>query len=234
MFVWVCVLILLFALTIFFATYALPRFYLKLNYAMDKSNDRCINRVYEKNGQSLLFEPEEKWRKYINQYIIAERKEKKEIVCKVDKELSYIEFNVVVFDAFNKVTQVIKVCESLDGRGYTKAIELPPETSYVAINVLRADNKTFEEDKELKVSKSKMLGFLLVNAMVVFMEVIGYKICLANIFGGLFRQSILVNFKNVAISLIIAVVLIVINTLVAIIDVKSREKKLMVKVEENA
>lgn len=233
MVVWAFILVIVIVATVFIATYALPRIYLKLRYTVNKSNDRCIKRVYEKHGQSMVFEPEERWRKYINQYVLAERKGKKEMVCKVDKDLSYIEFDVVIFNANSKVTQVIKVKDYVNNTGLTKPIELPEETSYVTVNVLRADNRLFEDHLTAKIPAGRKFRFILINAATVLMEVICFKICFANLFGGVFRDSLLINVEGLISSAIFAGVLIVLNTIIVAIAVKAREKKYTVKVKKN-
>jgi len=233
MVVWAFILVIVIVATVFIATYALPRIYLKLRYTVNKSNDRCIKRVYEKHGQSMVFEPEERWRKYINQYVLAERKGKKEMVCKVDKDLSYIEFDVVIFNANSKVTQVIKAKDYVNNTGLTKPIELPEETSYVTVNVLRADNRLFEDHLTAKIPAGRKFRFILINAATVLMEVICFKICFANLFGGVFRDSLLINVEGLISSAIFAGVLIVLNTIIVAIAVKAREKKYTVKVKKN-
>jgi hypothetical protein len=234
MIVWVFILVALIALTIFIATYALPSIYLRLRYTVDKTNDRCIKRVYEKHGQSMVFEPEEKWRNYIEQYVLAERKGKKELMCKVDKSLDYIEFDIVVFNAMNKVSKIIRAKDGVNGSGFTKPIELPEDTSYLSINIIRADNRLFEDHLTAKVSIGKKIKFLLINALMVITEVICFKICFANLFGGLFRDSMIINLEGLIFSGLVAGVLIILNTVITVIAVKIREIKFTVKVKKDA
>ena len=65
------------------------------------------------------------------------------------------------------------------------------------------------------------------------MEVICFKICFANLFGGVFRDSLLINVEGLISSAIFAGVLIVLNTIIVAIAVKAREKKYTVKVKKN-
>jgi hypothetical protein len=73
MILWIIITVIISIAVIFVATCALPSIYLKFGCNIKSSKDRCIKRVYEPNGQSLVFEPEEKWRKYVKQYILSER-----------------------------------------------------------------------------------------------------------------------------------------------------------------
>ena len=182
----------------------------------------------------MVFQPEEKWRKYIDQYVLSERNGKKELMCKVDPELEYIEFDVVVFNNRDKLECVIKNKELLEQNGYTKIVELPEETSYVSINILKVENQAFEDHVSGKVKKENFGKFLLGSSAVIIMEAIFAKICLANIFGGVLRESFVVNFMSLLISLAIVVVMILINVLLSSIAIKMREKKFTVKVKKNA
>ena len=234
MIIWLLIISLLFTLVIFFATYALPSIYLKMRYTVDKSNDRCIKRVYDRYGQCLVFEPEEKWRDYIEQYVLAERKDKKEVICKIDKSLEYIEYDIVVFNSMDKVSEIINTKEKVDGKGYTTPVLLPEDASYISINIIRADEKTFKENLTAKVTTSNKWKFLIINAALVIVEVVGLKICLANLFGGLFRESVIINLGELLFSITLAGVLILFNTITSLVAVKYREKNFAKKEEKNA
>ncbi len=229
MIVWIVVFVVVVALSIFVATVALPRMYLKLRYTIERSKDRCIKRVYEKDGQSMVFEPEEKWRGYIEQYVLSERKGQKVVMCKVNEELSYIEFDVVVFNAFNKVSEVIKVQDNVAGSGYTKTVELPEDASYLSLCVVRADNKKFRNNLTARSTVGKRFAYYIINAVTVIMEIVAFKICLANILGEEFRESVIFNEQGTLISIILALVLVVVNTIIVAIDIRVRDKKLRLR-----
>ena len=234
MIIWGLALLLVIGVTFYVAAVALPNTFLKLRYSATSSNDRCIKRLHEVNGQSMVFEPEEKWRKYIKQYVLAERSEKKQLKCKLNKDVSYIEFDIAVFNAEQKIETVIKVKDYANGSGYTQTVDLPEETSYVSINVLRVENQYFSDRLTAKIKGSKLFQYILLSALTIFMECILIKTCLSKLFGGAFKESFIINLDGLLITLAIAGVLILINTIIVIITVKSREKKYTVKVNDNA
>ena len=119
MVIWGALLIFVVVISAYFTAVVLPRIFLRLRYTVTDSQDRCIKRIYEVNGQSLIFEPEEKWRKYVKQYILAERRGKKEFICKVDKELNYIVLDVAVFNCQNKLCDVIRIKDFVGESGMT-------------------------------------------------------------------------------------------------------------------
>ena len=61
MIIWYALILLVVSVSAYISAVVLPRAFLRLRYTVTDSNDRCIKRVYEVNGQSLVFEPEEKW-----------------------------------------------------------------------------------------------------------------------------------------------------------------------------
>jgi len=234
MVIWGALLIFVVAISAYFTAVVLPRIFLRLRYTITDSKDRCIKRIYEVNGQSLIFEPEEKWRKYVKQYILAERHGKKEFICKVDKDLNYIVLDVAVFNCQNKLCDVIRIKDFVGESGMTGVVTLPEETSYVSVNVVRVENDLFEDKLSGTLAKGRMFKFVLVNAMLIVVESIWIKICMANLFGGIFRESFVMNLESLITTLLMAGALIIINTIVAAIALKIRAGKYKVKVRKNA
>lgn len=231
---WIIILVIVLCFFGYLVAGVLPRVFLTLRYSVKQSNDRCIKRVYEINGQSLVFEPEIKWRKFVKQYVISEREEKKQLMLKVDKDLSYLVYDVVVFNCRDEIETVLKVNDYIADSEFSKVVDLPAETSYVAIHVLRADHQVFEDHLTAKLPKTQILNYLIVNSLVVVMETIWIKICVSNIFGGVFRESFVMSAEGLLISLIIALLLIILNSIVVVVVLAIRKKKFTVKVKDNA
>lgn len=212
----------------------LPRTFLTLRYNVKQSNDRCIKSVLEVNGKSLVFVPELKWRKFVKQYVISERKDKKQLMLKVDENLSYLVYDVAVFNSRDEVEMVLKVNDFVDCKGYGKIIDLPSETSYVSIQVLKADNQSFSDNLTAKMPKGSVFKFLLVNAFVVIMETVWIKICVSNIFGGIFKESFIIGDSWLSTTLPLVGIVILLNSIITIIALAVRSKKFTVKVKDNA
>ena len=71
----------------------------------------------------------------------------------------------------------------MDESGYGKVISLPEETSYVAIEITRADGQVYEDHLTAKISGGKLFKFLLCCSFVLIMEIMCVKVCMANLFG---------------------------------------------------
>lgn len=224
MVIWCALLAVTLAVSIAIACVVLPRMFLKTRYTMTKSGDRGIKKIWEKNGLSIVYEPVIKWRKYISQYVLAERSGKKQLKCKVDPELSYLSYDVVLFNNRDEVFNVLTVKEKIEG-AYTKTLDLPEETSYVAINVNEADAVNFSAPVTAKVKTGKLLGFLFCCSLCIFLEVVCVKVCCANIFGGVFKESFVLELESTIATAGIAAVLIAVNFVVAFIAIKIRGGK---------
>ena len=73
MFIWYVLLILTIFASLGVAVVLLPTMFLKTRHILTAPTDRGLKKIVEKNGQSMVFEPALKWRKYIRQYVLAER-----------------------------------------------------------------------------------------------------------------------------------------------------------------
>ena len=192
---------------------------------MTKSGDRGIKKIMEKNGQSIVFEPSMKWRKYVKQYVLSERSGKKQIACKIHSDIAYLSYDIVLFNNRDEVFNVLTVKEKIEKAGYTKAVDLPEETSYVAISLNEVDATEFSVPITAKLEKGQFGKFMFWCNLCIFMETFIVKVCCANIFGGVFREVFVLNWETTLITLVIAATLIVINWIIASTAVKIRSGK---------
>lgn len=225
MFVWYVLLGLTILATIAVASWLLPQMFLKTRYTIGSSQDRGLKKVTEKNGQSMVFQPALKWRKYIRQYVLSERSEKKRLMCKLDPDIAFISYDIVLFNSQDKVFDVLRVQDLVEKKGFSRVVDLPEQTSYVSVVVNEVDGVTFPDHITTKIKAGKVAKFLLACSFLILMEVLCIKVCCANIFGGLFRESFVLNWESTLITLSIAAALIVINMIVALITVKVQGAK---------
>jgi hypothetical protein len=225
MFIWYLLLCLVIGGSLALAAFVLPKIYLSTRYTITQPTDRGIKKILEKSGQSMLFEPALKYRKYLKQYVLAERYGKKELICKLDENVSYIHYDIVLFNNRDEVFQVLTVKELIEKQGYTKVVDLPDETSYVSLAINEVDGKTFPDNLTKKIKKGKLKNFLLVSSLLIIMEVFCIKVCLGNIFGGVFREIFILSERSGYLTLLIIGVLILINCLVVGIAMRIRSGK---------
>jgi hypothetical protein len=119
----------------------------------------------------------------------------------------------------------LTVKELIEKKGYTKVLELPEETSYVSVAVNQADTKRFPEQFATKTTRSDLIKFVLLSTVLILVEVFCIKVCCANVFGGVFRESFVLDTGGLLVTLIVAALLITVNFIVAYLTVKIRNTK---------
>lgn len=225
MYLWLALLILTVAVSVAIASAWLPSLFLKARYTLDKTRDRGIKKIVEKRGQSILYEPAVRWRKYISQYILSERGGKKELACKVDPALSFLSYDVVLFNACDEVFGVITVKDLLKNKGYAKPVELPKETSYVCLTINQADTTKFPPNLSFKVRAGNVARFLFCTTLCLIAEALCVKVCCANAFGGIFADMFMLDLPNAILTAVVVVLLILLNLIVSAIAIKIRGSK---------
>lgn len=201
--VWIFALIALVAVFLVIATLVLPKLFLHNKCALTGSIDRGIKRTVSRRGESCLYEPSPKLRRYIKKYVLTVRDGKKVLVCKLGKNFKFLDYDIVVFDDQNKVRCVLNVKEALTGNGFTRVIRLPDETAYVSLNVNGVDDMIFPHRVLSRVSGVKVLIFALCSAALVLFTVVGLRICCSYLFGGVFSESLLIEHNSTIFTIII-------------------------------
>lgn len=191
MVVWIIALIAIIIAFLAIAAFVLPRFFLHNKCAIKKSADRGIKRTVDRDGESVLYEPSPRVKKYIKQYVLTCRDGEKSIVCKMNKRTKYVDYDIVVFNAANAVKCILNVKEAVTERGYSHVIKLPDDAAYVSLNLNEANDKTFDSKVLSRVSAGRIFLFVLISAALIAVTVIGIRVCCAYLFGGLFRESLI-------------------------------------------
>lgn len=213
MLIWIIISIIVLAVAVSVSAFLLPKIYLKDRYVLSNSDDRGIKKVLEKNGVSMVFEPALKWRKYIRQYVLSERQGKKRLLCKIHEDIAYLSYDVALFNNRDEVFDVLTIREKIKDQGYTQTVALPDETSYVAVTVNEVDGKDFCDGiKPVRTTNRKNVRpFLFWSSVSILMETFCFKVCCANLFGGVFKEVFILNWETTLTTLVMAVVLILMH-----------------------
>jgi hypothetical protein len=168
----------------------LPKYLLESKYTVGQTSDRGI-RKYKTfdEGMYLVYEPNLLVRKWIKQYVIGHRNGEKMLKCKVDEGVDYVEYDVVLFDAADKVFRVLGVQQLLDGGVFTDEIELPPETAYVTLVLRRVNNRDFPKVACARVSRAKLTAYGLLTCIMAMATAFCMNLSFSYLFGEVFRES---------------------------------------------
>lgn len=189
---WILFSILVTTLYIGVVAFLLPELFLKNKYKVNYPQDRGIARYrLGEKGRGVAYLPNGTVRKYIQQYVIAYDGNEKNLKCMLESPLDYIEYDLVLFNNENKVFNVLNVRDVLNGAEYTRTVELPLETAYVSIVIIRADNERLSNHVKLKISWLGVMASMLISFILSIVTAFAIRLSLVNYFGGVFTQSFL-------------------------------------------
>ena len=184
----------------------LPKAFLKSKYSFKSSYDRGIKKYkLDSGGYAIVYEPQPNTRKYIKQYVVSEQDGNKQLKCKINKEIFYLDFEVFLFDSLNRVFDVLHVCDMIESSGYTKEIDIPSQTAYVSIFLNRVDNDIINKKPRVKISALNMACFWISSILLSVAFAFAAKLCIANVIGGVFRHSVMFSLKGNIITALVAI-----------------------------
>lgn len=222
--VWLLILVFSLAAYIALVVAIFPRLFLRTGYTMSTPTDRGLKKIRETNGCTIVYEPKPNLRKYVKQYILSERNEKKVMICKINEDISYISYDVVVFGGNNAVCKVLNVKEAITNKGYTREVELPEEASYVTLVLNAVDKKRFTGKTVRPITKGQLALYTILTSIFAVIEIVVLKMCCSYLFGGVFRESFLMSGTSILITCIMALLAVGVNLLITILIVKAKSK----------
>ena len=188
------------------AGFVFPKTFFKAGYDISFSYDRGLKKFKEKNGRSIVYEPKAEYRDCISQYILSERNGKKVIICKLKKDILYLDYDIVLFDFHEKVFKVINVKENIEKPGYTHIVELPDQTAYTTLIINNIDNVSFNNDAIKRLPKRRFAYFAAATGLLVALEIFLVKLCLANIYCDVFSNDFMTNTESILITFGVGIV----------------------------
>lgn len=137
------VLIISIVLYVYLFSAIIPKFIMRLSCKGDTTKDRGLKKFIYPNGRCVVYEPEISVRRFVSKYALYTEDGFKYLICKTNSKVKNISYDIYVFDNQNKLRDIIAISETLKKAGYTKAVALPPETSYIRFVLRRADSEYF-------------------------------------------------------------------------------------------
>ena len=190
MLIWTLLLVLMIMAYALMVVWVLPKLILKSNYPITKTSDRGLKKYkFGDDDYAIVYEPSLDARKYITQYILTKRDGKKTIKCKIAQNVTYIDFDIALFDAEEKCFLVINSMDIVAPDGLVDEIELPMETSYASIIINQVNNKQIREAQKAQVDTPRLVTFGIAAWVLSMGLSFGTLFAFSNIFGGLFRET---------------------------------------------
>lgn len=230
-FAWITLLIVSILAYAFLMAYVLPRAFLKTEIVAMKARDRGLKNIKETVGRSIVYQPSMEARKYVTQYVISDRKGKKVLICKTHPDVRYLDYDVVMFNAFNKPFKAVNARELVEN-GRTEKLELDKETAYVSLIINAANDEKFKRKLIKPVSGGKIALYALTCALLAFAQVYLMKLCCSYAFGGVFREEFMITLQSNMVTIFCGVAAAIINVALVLTISLKRNRAEKVKGEK--
>ena len=126
--------------------WGLPRLFLRTKYRPVMLHARGLRRCLYNGKRCVVYERGMNWRRYITRYLLCQGEDCKLLKCQVVPAVRFMEYDVVLFNRYNRIFDVMSVREALNSP-YTQLLRLPDETAYVSIQLRRVNKTTLLNDK---------------------------------------------------------------------------------------
>lgn len=188
-------LILIFSSLLYFfmIAYLLPLLFLRRKPPANIPHDRVIRRFRGDDFFGVEYFPRPAFRRWIRAYVIEEKDGEKFLRCKLAEDLRYLEMDVAVFSPDKHLVEVLHVKEVVTESGYTQKISLPDETAFVCLHLIETDRGRLQSAPRYKIAPANVFLFVLFQMIATASMVLAVKFCCANLFGGLFRESFMLE-----------------------------------------
>lgn len=142
-----------------FSYLVLPKLLFKTYSAFYTVRDRFLGKFNLKDGVSFLYEPAIYAKKYLKKYQIYQDATGKYFLGEWRSGIFNADYDLIVFDSRNRITEVISVKEEINGNRYTRLIRLPEEADFVSPQLKRVDEISFP--REMKINGFSLIWLLL-------------------------------------------------------------------------
>ena len=191
---WILLLVLVSIAYALLIIWVLPKLILRSNYPITHSSDRGLKKYkFSDDDYAVVYEPSLSTRKYVTQYILAKRDGKKTFKGKIAPNVTYIDFDIALFDGSNRCFSVINSMNIVGEDGLTEDVDLPQETSYVSIIVNQVDKKQIKQKIVAKVGIFRLIVFGLSALLLSVVMAVFAMLAFSFIFGGLFKETFAVK-----------------------------------------
>ena len=103
--------------------------------------DRGIRRVRFPAGRGVVYEPHPAARRYVPQYALFVRNDRKYIRMCLHPKTAFIRCDVAVFDRLGRLLEVLEISERITTEGATRPVRLPDRTAYACVIPRQVDGE---------------------------------------------------------------------------------------------
>ena len=206
-------------------TLVFPKRILKVAYKIGDACDRGVKKCLFKGKHCMVYDSSKENKPIIKQYLLLQEDGYKTIKCKVTPNVEYLDYDIVLYDRYNKVFDVINVKEDLLGVELTRSVRLPDRTSYVRIVIRRVNRTDMKKKPIVKITGGSIFLFSLVATLFTAVEALVIRSCCSHCFGEVFRESFVASREGLVVIGILAVAMGLLGALSVVISSTKRARK---------
>jgi hypothetical protein len=185
-------------------TAILPKLLLRVKSTVTEPEGRGIKKALFNGRRCIVYRSGSEVHKYIKQYLIYDEGNQKVLRCKTNGSLRYIDYDIVLFNKYDKAFKVINVKEDIVKGDLTRRVDLPKETSYVSIVIRKADSQDFAKPPVFNVTVKSIAIYSIACFLVTLLETFILKVSCAFAFGGVFRESFIQSPSSTIVGLLLS------------------------------
>lgn len=189
MYIWIILLVLVFIVFIYLASWLLPKcfFKIKLFKKLPKGQgQKIVNEVF---GTTMLYNADKSINKHIYQYLISNRDNKVILLCDIDPNIYYLNYTCVCYNKKGQVLKMINVSENILSRGLTQELILPNKTSEVALIINNVNEEKILTAMNMRAKFSSVLLYGIIIACLICGLIVFTKYALSQALAGVFQLS---------------------------------------------
>lgn len=165
-----------FAVYAFLVGMLFPSLFLKPSFKGVKARDRGVKKYIFEGGRAIVCVPDVKSSKYIEQYILSSNNGEKLLKCKADPRVHSLKYDVVCFDAADKVIDALSIKDTVDRNGYTEAVSLDSETAYVNVIAKAVNGTKVSKVPTIRYSSISIMLYVALCSLFTLIEVMIVKV----------------------------------------------------------
>lgn len=174
-------------------TLVLPKYMLKVSFKIGEACDRGVKKCIYRGKHCMVYDSAKENKPMIKQYLLLQEDGYKTLTCRVTPHVEYLDYDVVLYNRYNKVFKVINVKEDIVGVETTRATRLPNETAYVRIVVRRVNRTPMRKKPIVKIKRKSIFLFSLVAIILTAIEAFVVRACCSYCFGDVYRESFIAS-----------------------------------------
>ena len=206
-------------------TIILPKALLKVSYGVDKPRDRGSKRCLFNGKHCIVYTSTKENKPFIKQYTLIQEDGHKSLVCKLTPVVEYLDYDIVLFNRYNKVFKVMNVKEDIIGGELTRTTVLPDETAYICIIVRKVNRTSLKKKPTVKIKGKSIAIFSILAMLFTAIEGFVVRACCSYAFGGVFRESFISSMDGIIFIAVLAVLTGIIAAMSVSLSARKRAKK---------